>query len=355
MAPETPTLTASQFANLRVVVKMIRDMDEKSGVRFLSRILYHLAAGSDAALEATTNVDWRAIVKAEKGESLMATRQAWQPPPDVAEIVERWQRREAGRPLDDYQARVFSQHGEDGITVEVLRRIGVEHRRAVEIGSGSNGGNAGILVGALGWEGLLVDGSAELVRICAALHPGATAVAAFINRDTVGPLLASHGFDERLDYLGIDLDGIDYWVWDALTVRPRLVIVEFNPLFGPDAAVTIAYRDNFSRKEKGADGQPRNTKGYFGASIAAFAALGRRKGYRLVGSAPNSSNAYFVREDVAAGLAACTPAEAWRPAKIGKGREQVTRGVAAEGVHAYFRSRGCPLVDVSGDEPRLAE
>jgi hypothetical protein len=312
-------------------------------------IVAHLAAGSGAALDATTSVDWRAIAKAELGEAHMAARRSWKPPADLAKVVEGWLSREPGRPLADYQAKVCSQHGEDGITVEVFRRIGVEHRRAVEIGCGANGGNAGILVGALAWEGLLVDGSDELAHICSAHYPGAKAVAAFVDRGTVGPLLAEHGFADRLDYLGIDVDGIDYWVWDALSVRPRLVVVEFNPLFGPDAAVTIAYRDNFSRKQKGPDGQPMNTKGYFGASIAGFAALGKRKGYRLVCSAPNSSNAYFVREDVAGDLPVCTPAEAWRPAKGGKGRDKVVRGVEAEGVHEYFRSRGCPLVDVGGN------
>lgn len=340
-------LTESQQSSLRIWVKMIRELDEKRAAEFLARIVTHLAAESGAALDATTSVDWRAVAKAELGEVHMAARRAWQPPADLAKTVEGWLQREPGRPLADYQAKVCSQHGEDGITIEIFRRIGVEHRRAVEIGCGANGGNAGILVGALGWEGLLVDGSAELARICGGLYPGATAVAAFVNRDTVGPLLAKHGFDDRLDYLGIDVDGIDYWIWEALPVRPRLVIVEFNPLFGPDAAVTIAYRDNFSRKQKNADGQPMNTKGYFGASIAGFAALGKRKGYRLVGSAPNSSNAYFVREDVAGTLAECAPAEAWRPAKEGKGREKVIRGVAADGVHEYFRARGCPLVDVS--------
>ncbi|MBM3778096.1 MAG: hypothetical protein FJW23_07630 [Acidimicrobiia bacterium] len=120
----------------------------------------------------------------------MAARRAWQPPADLAKVVEGWLQRETGRPLADYQAKMCSQHGEDGITIEVFRRICVEHRRAVEIGCGANGGNAGILVGALGWEGLLVDGSAELARICGTLYPGATAVAAFVNRDAVGPLLA---------------------------------------------------------------------------------------------------------------------------------------------------------------------
>jgi hypothetical protein len=307
----------------------------------------HLAAGSDAALDATISVDWRAMAKAEKGELLKANRLDWEPPPNVVEIVEWLQRREAGRSLDEYQAKVFSQHGEDGITVEVFRRIDVKHRRAVEIGCGSNGGNAGILVGALGWDALFIDGSEELVRSCAALYPGVTMAVGWITRDTVGPLLAANGFDDRLDYLGIDVDGNDYWIWDVLLVRPRLVIVEFNALFGPDAAVTVAYRPDFSRKMRDKDGRPVNVKGYFGASIAGLSALGKKKGYRLVGSAPNSSNAYFVREDVAESLPECTPGEAWRPAKDGKGRAQVIEGVRAEGVHDYFRARGCPLVDVS--------
>jgi hypothetical protein len=347
MFPAIANLTQSQQSNLRALVKLMRDWDERRAAPFLFRVLTHLAAGSGAALDATLDVDWRALAKAEEGEARMATRRTYTPPPDVLETVERWQRRETGRPLADYQAGLFSQHGEDGITVEVFRRIGVEHRRAVEIGCGANGGNAGILVGALGWDGLLVDGNRDLVEICAGLYPGATTTTAFINRCTVVPLLAAHGFDDRLDYLGIDVDGIDYWIWEVLPVRPRLVVVEFNPLFGPDVPVTIEYRDNFSRKEKDEDGKLRNTKGYFGASIAGLAALGRRKGYRLVCSAPNSSNAYFVREDITGGLPECAPAEAWRPAKGGKGRDQITHGVEAEGVHGYFRARGCPLVDVS--------
>ncbi len=346
MHPALGTLTDTQQSNLRALVKLMRDWPERRAAPFLLRVLSHLAAESGGVLEATLDVDWRALAKAEDGEARLAARRGWTPPADVLETVERWQRREAGRPLDEYQARLFSQHGEDGITVEVFRRIGVEHRRAVEVGCGANGGNAGVLAGALGWEALLVDGSGDLTAICAALYPGATMATALVNRDTIGPLLAMHGFDDRLDYLGIDVDGVDYWLWDALQVRPRLVIVEFNPLFGPDAAVTVEYSDNFSRKQRGADGQPLHTKGYYGASVAGFAALGRRKGYRLVGSAPNSSNAYFVREDLMDGLTACTPAEAWRPAKGGKGRDRVISGVEAEGVHEYFRARGRPLVDV---------
>ena len=287
----------------------------------------------------------RGLRKAEKGARRLALRRAWQPPADLVEIVHRWQCSPAGLPLDAYAARMYSQHGEDGITVEVFRRIGVEHRRAVEICGGANGGNAGILVGALGWDALLVDGDKELISICAALHPSATAVAAWVDREGIGPLMAAHGFDDRLDYLGIDLDGIDYWIWDALLVRPRLVIVEFNPLFGPDAAVTIAYRRDFSRKARDENRRLINPKGYFGASIAGLAALGRRKGYRLVGSVPDSSNAYFVREDVATGLPACTPREAWRPAKGGKGRDRLAVEIPAEGVHNYFSARGCPLVE----------
>ena len=48
--------------------------------------------------------------------------------------------------------------------------------------------------------------------------------------------------------LSIDIDGNDYWVWEAINVvTPAIVIVEYNHRFGPERAVTIPYRSNFQR------------------------------------------------------------------------------------------------------------
>jgi hypothetical protein len=85
--------------------------------------------------------------------------------PDVERIVGDLLARPEGLPLEDYEHKIMSQHGEDGITVEVFRRVGMVDRRSVELGCGANGGNSGVLVAGLGFEGLMVDGNEEMSAI----------------------------------------------------------------------------------------------------------------------------------------------------------------------------------------------
>jgi hypothetical protein len=290
--------------------------------------------------------------KQAKSDRLWEVRRAFALP-DVPAIVAELLARPPGRPLDEYDYRIASQRGEDGLTVEIFRRIGVEHRRCVELGCGPNGGNAGVLVAGLGFEGLLVDGSEDLIEIARKLYaeyPSARIECAWITRETLEDLLGAHGFDRDVDYLGIDLDGIDYWLWEAFPTRPRVVICEFNPFLGREAAVTIPYRTDFSRKQVGEDGRRVYPRGYWGASIAAFAALGRRKGYRLVGSAPRSTNAYFVRDDVGGRFPALSPADAWRPLmKPGRPdpvRMELYERINRDDVRRHFGDQGFPLVEV---------
>jgi hypothetical protein len=80
----------------------------------------------------------REQIKAEKHAHTMALRRAFELP-DVAGIVEELLERPEGQPLEQYGRRITSQHGEDGITVELLRRIGMVHRRGVELGCGGTG------------------------------------------------------------------------------------------------------------------------------------------------------------------------------------------------------------------------
>jgi hypothetical protein len=271
--------------------------------------------------------------------------------PDMPGEVGRLMRRPSGLKLDEYAHRLTSQHGEDGVTVEVFRRVGTEHRRAVELGCGVNGGNAGVLTAGLGWETLLVDGDPDLLVHARRIFSSspATIVQAWIAAETINTLLGEHGFDRDVDYLGIDLDGIDYWILSVLTIRPRLIVVEFNPFFGPDVAVTVPYQPDFDRTKR-VDMRHVLPKGYFGASINAFERLARSKDYRLIGAAPRSSNAYFLRDDLDGGLPTISAADAWRP--IVKGKQNVPvktrlmQQINDEGVAEYFERRGFPLVEV---------
>lgn len=284
-------------------------------------------------------------------------REAWRssgifpPLPDVRAWVARRQSAPHVASLDAYADKILSQHGEDGITYELLKRVGITTRRCVELGCGHNGGNAGILVAGLDYQGLWVDGDPELVAIAIATFAGLpiTIKSTWIARETVNELIKDAGLSGEIDYLGIDLDGMDWWLWEALVaVCPRLVIVEYNALFGPDVSVTVPYAADFSRKERNEQGGLRWPKGYYGASLRAFERLGKRLGYRLVAVAPESSNAYFVREGLASGTPTLTTEQAFvapPPIKV-KQRRIAARIAELGGVHVWAEQAGVELVKV---------
>ena len=85
---------------------------------------------------------------------------------------------------------------------------------------------------------------------------------------------------------------MDYWIWDALPLRPWLVVCEYNDLFGKKA-VTIPYQESFNRT------QFHHSNLYFGASLTAMCKLATKKGYTFLGTNSNGCNAFFVRNDQA--------------------------------------------------------
>jgi hypothetical protein len=237
--------------------------------------------------------------------------------------------------------RGMSQNEEDGITLALMHEIGAPVRRFVEIGCGANGGNSGFFALECGWRGLMVDGDPERIAIARSLYEGCpvSVVQTWITREGIDDLIRMHGLDGEVDLLSIDIDGNDYWIWEAVTVcRPRAVIVEYNSLFGPELAVTIPYQEDFSRRT-------RSGKGYYGASLQALAYLAGRKGYRLVAIEPRGVNAYFLRNDVAPQVPACDPRQAFRG--LDKLAYRNVREKAGGDVRTYFTSRGLPLVDVT--------
>ena len=169
-------------------------------------------------------------------------------------------------------------------------------------------------------------------------HPVRT-VTQPVTREGVNDLLEKYGFTGELDLLSIDIDGMDYWVWEAVTAcSPRVVAVEYNWLFGSARAVTIPYSSDFDLSTIG-------NRAYRGASLAALAHLGRAKGYRLV--ATERVNAFFVRTDLAPDIREIDVARGYRaPLNIRRGKD----------VYQKLVRTGLPLVDViSGKSGTIAE
>jgi hypothetical protein len=119
-----------------------------------------------------------------------------------------------------------------------------------------------------------------------------TAVGAFITRENVNKLFRDNGFSGEIGLLSVDIDGNDYWVWEAIdSVTPVIVTVEYNSVFGAEHAITVPYDPAFNRTKA------HFSNLYWGASLKALCILADKKGYVFVGCNSNGNNAHFIRKD----------------------------------------------------------
>jgi len=150
-----------------------------------------------------------------------------------------------------YEKKVFSQNGEDGILQRIFEVIGKDSGRCLEINTFNEIQDAKYLA-QLGWE-------------C--------------------DLLAN---DSPYDLLIVDVDGLDFYVWQNFEKfpPPSVVMIEYNASLGLENKV-IEYDENF--KWDGSN--------YFGASITALTQLGQEKGYDLLYADSTGSNLFFVQHE----------------------------------------------------------
>jgi hypothetical protein len=210
----------------------------------------------------------------------------------------------AGEPLPSVWEtgfRVFSEFDEDGVVLFGLAVGGSPHRRFVDIGAGDGvfASNTANLALNLGFDGLFVDASAPRVergRRFYSRHPDTTLrppafVRAFVTRENANDLLTEAGFAGDIDLLSIDIDGNDYWIWQALDcINPRFVIVEAMPELGREDWV-MPYEPDFDART--------SARTRMGASPAAMTRLAESLGYRTVGANLYGFNILYARNDVA--------------------------------------------------------
>ncbi len=194
-----------------------------------------------------------------------------------------------------YGFKVYSQNDEDGIIQEIFNRIGATSRTFIEFGvqTGVECNSAKLLLE--GWRGLWIEGASHNVlemrhNLAGVLdQKRLTLVEAMVTAENVNALFEQAGFSGEIDLLSVDIDYNDYWVWKAIeTVRPRVVVIEYNSALRPPLSVVVPYEP--TRRWDGTN--------YFGASLEALVKLGRAKGYRIVSCNFSGANAFFVRDDL---------------------------------------------------------
>lgn len=204
--------------------------------------------------------------------------------------------------LSEVGFQAYSQTDEDGILLFIFSLIGATNKKCVEIcaGNGIECNTANLIINH-GWTGLLVDGDSSLVRQGQEFYRRHKAtcvyppifVCSWITRDNVNEVLKKNGCEGEIDLLSIDVDGVDYWLWDAIDViDPHVVVVEYQDIIGPEKALTVPYKDDFNAYEYPTT---RGWPNFCGASLPAFVKLAKKKGYRLVGCSRYEVNAFFIR------------------------------------------------------------
>jgi hypothetical protein len=218
---------------------------------------------------------------------------------------------------------VYSQWGEDGIVQHLLRHIPISRKVFVEFGVENYlEANTRFLMVKDNWTGLVMDGSKENIDyirqddISWRFH--LKAQQAFITRGNINDLILANGINGDIGLLSIDIDGNDYWVWQAIdVVTPAIVIVEYNHRFGSEKGVTIPYSADFQRAKA------HHSNIYYGASLAALCRLGNRKGYAFVGSNTAGNDAFFVRRDLKPdAIPELTPAAGFAQGKFRESRDE---------------------------------
>ena len=189
----------------------------------------------------------------------------------------------------------FSQNGEDGILDVLRKNLLSSNRYFIEIGAADGiENNTGWLLVAEKYNGLLIDGSAHLVerarRTIVGYSIGAECHNMFVTKESVSDIKAM-ALHHDPDVFSLDIDGNDYHIAQAILdggFRPKIFVVEYNSVYGPERSMTIEYQPSFVFTKV------HPTHLYYGVSISGWRKFFENNGYRFVTVDRNGVNGFFV-------------------------------------------------------------
>jgi len=195
-------------------------------------------------------------------------------------------------PLNQFGLKCFSQSDEDGITLEIVKRLNLQSGVYVEFGVGDGLECNTLILAALGWKGFWVGGQELAFNYSKSTK--FNYLKEWITLENISSLtrggLELIGATE-IDLISLDLDGNDlYLVEELLKVghRPKLFIVEYNGKFPPPVRFSIKYDAAHQW----------STDDYFGASLQSFVDCFATYQYKLVCcNSHTGTNAFFVRQE----------------------------------------------------------
>lgn len=193
----------------------------------------------------------------------------------------------------------FSQNGEDGV-LEVLRsQLASPNRSFVEIGSGDGQENNTSWLAVMEKQnGIMIEGNSWLAgranRTVIPMCIGVECLNTFVEADNIQTLKARM-LHPNPDVFSLDIDGNDYYIAKAVLdqgIRPKIFVVEYNSVFGPEKCITIRYQQGFIYTS--AD----SSNLYYGVSLAGWKKFFQQNDYQFVTVERCGVNAFFVDRNV---------------------------------------------------------
>ena len=218
--------------------------------------------------------------------------------------------------LSRNEFKVYSQSGEDGIIQYLINNIQISDKRFIEFGVENYlESNTRFLAINNYWSGLVIDGDRENIEFIKNdpmyWRCNIKAEHSFITKENINEIFFRNGMTGNIGLLSIDIDGNDYWVWEAINiVNPAIVVAEYNSFFGKEEEITVPYDPSFVRTSA------HFSKIFYGASIAALTSLANRKGYKLAASNQAGNNVFYVRDDLMGDLNEMAIKDAYKPIKF---------------------------------------
>jgi hypothetical protein len=197
--------------------------------------------------------------------------------------------------INNFEYQITSQNNEDGIINHIFDILKIDKLNFIEIGFDYYQNNSLAVLKRCN-KGLFIDGDNKKViilkNVLKLFYPATkiTVQNALVDIDNINQIKEQNfNNQEEIDFLSIDVDGIDYYLLKEINFKPKLICIEYNFWFGKDLSCAVPYKKNYSID---------SLSNYVGASLKAITELANSKGYHLIALDSACVNAFFIRDDL---------------------------------------------------------
>ena len=197
--------------------------------------------------------------------------------------------------INKKEYRITSQNNEDGIINFIFSELQLDKLNFVEIGFDFYQNNSLSLL-KKSKKGLFIDGDEKKVlilkNIVKILYPRKNLIVQnhLVDVDSINNLIKQNfEASDEVDFLSIDVDGMDYYLFEGINFSPKLICIEYNFWFGKNLKCVAPYKKSYKAE---------SLSEYVGSSLKALIELAKLKGYHLIALESNCVNAFFIRNDL---------------------------------------------------------